>query len=67
MSNEQQHSASPIHKNWDEQKIKLKAKYDTLTDDDLNFEEGKKQEMMGKLQVKLGKSESELSEIIEKL
>lgn len=66
MSNEP-NSASPIQNNWDEQKIKLKAKYNILTDEDITFEEGKKEEMMGKLQVKLGKSERELSEIIEKL
>jgi uncharacterized protein YjbJ (UPF0337 family) len=66
MSNEP-NSASPIQNNWDEQKIKLKAKYTILTNEDLLFEEGKKEEMMGKLQVKLGKSEKELSEIIERL
>ncbi len=66
MSNDPK-SASPIKQNWDEQKTKLKLKYKNLTDEDLKFEDGKKQEMMGKLQVKLGKSERELSEIIEKL
>ncbi len=64
---DEKHSASPIKNNWDEQKIKLKEKYNTLTDEDLTFEEGKKAEMMGKLQTKLGKSEAELSQIIEKL
>ncbi len=50
--------------NWDEQKGKLKQKFATLTDDDLLFAEGKKDEMMGKLQVKLGKSKEELHKII---
>ncbi len=53
--------------NWNEQKGKLKQKFATLTDDDLLFAEGKKEEMMGKLQVKLGKSKEELHEIISAL
>lgn len=53
--------------NWDEQKGKLKQKFAQLTDDDLMFAEGKKDEMMGKLQIKLGKSKDELNKIIESL
>ena len=53
--------------NWDELKGKLKQKFATLTDDDLLFAEGKKDEMMGKLQVKLGKSKEELHKIIGEL
>ena len=49
---------------WDEQKGKLKQKFATLTDDDLLFAEGKKDEMMGKLQIKLGKSKEELHKVI---
>jgi uncharacterized protein YjbJ (UPF0337 family) len=48
---------------WEEQKGKLKQKFAELTDNDLMFEEGKKEEMMGKLQVKLGKTKEELHEI----
>lgn len=50
--------------NWNEQKGKLKQKFATLTDDDLLFEEGKKEEMLGKIQVKLGKTKEELHKII---
>jgi len=50
--------------NWNEQKGKLKQKFAVLTDNDLLFEEGKKEEMLGKLQVKLGKSKVELNTII---
>ena len=53
--------------NWDVLKGKLKMKFATLTDDDLMFAEGKKDEMFGKLQKKLGKSKEELHKIIEKL
>ena len=35
-----------------------------LTDNDLMFEEGKKDEMLGKLQIKLGKTKEELDKII---
>lgn len=66
MSDEKNES-SPIKQNWEEQKSKLKLKYNNLTDEDLKFEEGKKQEMMGKLQTKLGKTEVELTEIIKNL
>ena len=50
--------------NWNEQKGKLKKKFAVLTDNDLMFEEGKKEEMFGKLQIKLGKSKEELDKII---
>jgi uncharacterized protein YjbJ (UPF0337 family) len=53
--------------NWETIKGKLKQKYATLTDDDLLFAEGKKEEMMGKLQTKLGKSKEELHSIISEL
>ena len=50
--------------NWNELKGKLKQKFATLTDDDLMFVEGKKDELFGRLQIKLGKSEEELHKII---
>jgi uncharacterized protein YjbJ (UPF0337 family) len=50
--------------NWNEQKGKLKAKFAALTDNDLMFAEGKKEEMMGRLQKKLGKTKEELHKII---
>lgn len=52
---------------WEEQKGKLKQKFAQLTDNDLMFVDGKKDEMMGKLQIKLGKSKEELRAIIENL
>ena len=53
--------------NWIEQKGRLKKKYAFLTDNDLMFEEGRKEEMFGKLQIKLGKTKEELHKIIEAL
>jgi uncharacterized protein YjbJ (UPF0337 family) len=52
---------------WQEQKGKLKQKFATLTDNDLMFAEGKKEEMLGRLQIKLGKSKEELHKIISEL
>ena len=50
--------------NWNEQKGKLKQQFAELTDNDLLFEEGKKDEMMGRLQIKLGKTKEELHLLI---
>jgi len=49
---------------WNVQKGKLKKKFAVLTDNDLMFEEGRKEEMFGKLQIILGKSKEELDKII---
>lgn len=46
--------------NWNELKGKLKQQYADLTDDDLLFEEGKEEELIGKLQKKLGKTREEV-------
>jgi uncharacterized protein YjbJ (UPF0337 family) len=56
-----------LNGNWNEQKGKLKQKFATLTDNDLLFADGKKDEMLGKLQVRLGKTKEELHKIIESL
>ena len=53
--------------NWEEQKGKLKQKFAALTDNDLLFAQGKKEEMLGKLQKKLGKTKEELFKIIGEL
>jgi uncharacterized protein YjbJ (UPF0337 family) len=53
--------------NWNEQKGKLKQKFAILLDNDLIFAEGKKEEMFGRLQIKLGKTKEELYKIISTL
>ena len=50
--------------NWNEIKGKLKQQFATLTDNDLMFTEGKKDEMIGRLQIKLGKTKDEISKLI---
>jgi len=45
---------------WNEVKGKLKQKYGQLTDDDLTFAEGKEDELLGRLQKRLGRTKDEL-------
>jgi uncharacterized protein YjbJ (UPF0337 family) len=52
---------------WNEVKGKLKQKYGQLTDNDLAFAEGKDEELLGRLQNRLGKSKDELRSEIENL
>lgn len=56
-----------IKGNWNEAKGKLKQKYGQLTDDDLAYTEGKEDELVGKLQKKLGKTREEVIKEIESL
>lgn len=53
--------------NWNIQKAKLKQTFAELTDNDLMYEEGQREEMLGKLQVKLGKTKEELNKFLESL
>lgn len=52
---------------WNEVKGKLKQKYAQLTDDDLLFSEGKDEEVLGRLQQKLGDTKENIRETIAKL
>jgi uncharacterized protein YjbJ (UPF0337 family) len=52
---------------WNEVKGKLKQKYGQLTDNDLAFSEGKEDELLGRLQQKLGKTKEDLRREIENL
>ena len=45
---------------WNELKGKLKQAYGNLTDDDLKYEEGKEDELLGRLQKKTGKTKDDL-------
>jgi uncharacterized protein YjbJ (UPF0337 family) len=49
---------------WNEVKGKLKQQFSALTDIDLNYVEGKEEELLGRLQQKLGKTKDEIIEII---
>lgn len=56
-----------IKGNWNELKGKIKQKYGQLTDDDLQFTEGKEEELLGRLQKKTGETKEKLIEEINKL
>lgn len=47
--------------NWNELKGKLKQKYADLTDDDLLYEEGKEDELFGRLQQKIGQTKEQIT------
>ncbi|CAM3513497.1 CsbD family protein [Zobellia roscoffensis] len=49
---------------WNQVKGKLKQKYGNLTDDDVTYSEGKFDEMLGRVQEKVGKGKEELKEEI---
>lgn len=56
-----------LRNDWNEAKDKLKLKYGQLTDEDLTFAAGREDEMLGRLQQKIGKTKDELKREIEKL
>ena len=53
--------------NWNETKGKLKQQFAILTDSDVLLVEGKHDEMLGRLQVKLGKTKKEIQTLISNL
>jgi uncharacterized protein YjbJ (UPF0337 family) len=53
--------------NWNQIQGKLKQKYAQLTDDDLLFEEGKEEELLGRLQKKTGETKEEIRDFISKV
>ncbi|MDO9275599.1 MAG: general stress protein CsbD [Lutibacter sp.] len=60
-------NAIELRKNWYDTKEKLKQKFAKLTDNDLLFVEGKQEDVVKKLQLKLGLSKDEILKIISTL
>ncbi len=60
-------NSTEIKGNWNEIKGKLKQKFAILTDSDLLLLEGKQDEMLGRLQAKLGRTKEELHKIISEI
>ena len=52
---------------WNQTKGKIKQAYGDLNDDDLKYEEGKDDELVGRLQKKIGKTKDEVIKWIENL
>jgi uncharacterized protein YjbJ (UPF0337 family) len=61
------HTELKLKGTWNEVKGKIKQKYANLTDDDLIYEEGKDDELIGRLQQKTGKTKEQVIEWIESL
>ncbi|MFA6149880.1 MAG: CsbD family protein [Chitinophagaceae bacterium] len=57
-------NSTELKGNWNEFKGKLKQQYAELTEDDLLYEEGKDDELYGRLQKKLGKTKEQIQDII---
>lgn len=53
--------------NWNELKGKIKQQYADLTDDDLLYEEGQDDELLGRIQKKTGKTKEEVAKWIDEL
>ena len=60
-------NTTEIKGNWNEFKGKMKQQFADLTDDDLLYEEGKEDELYGRLQQKLGKTKDEVKKFIAEL
>jgi uncharacterized protein YjbJ (UPF0337 family) len=52
-----------IKGNWNIIKGKLKQSYAQLTDDDLTYVEGKEEELMGRVQAKVGATREEIERL----
>jgi uncharacterized protein YjbJ (UPF0337 family) len=53
--------------NWNIAKGKIKAKYADLTDDDLLYEEGKEDELVGRIQKRTGEAKENIKKFIDSL
>lgn len=53
--------------NWNQIKGKLKQEYADITDDDLTYEEGKEDELIGRLQTKMGKTKEQVKDWIDSI
>lgn len=52
---------------WDQVKGKLRQRFAQLTDDDLEFAKGKGEEMLGRLEMKLGMAREDLTDLLNEL
>jgi uncharacterized protein YjbJ (UPF0337 family) len=55
---------SELRGNWNDIKGRLQNKFTLLTDNDLWFVEGQQEEMLCRIQLKLGKTEEEMNKLI---
>lgn len=67
MENQNNSFSLKLKGNWNELKGKVKQKYADLTDDDLLYEEGKEDELLGRIQKKTGQTKEDVKSWIDKL
>ncbi|HVI43759.1 MAG TPA: CsbD family protein [Chitinophaga sp.] len=67
MSNENNGFLLKVKGGWNELKGKIKQQYADLTDDDLLYEEGKEDELLGRIQKKTGQTKEAIKSWIDKL
>lgn len=56
-----------IKGNWNIIKGNLKQQWGNLTDDDLKYEEGREDEMLGRIQKKTGETKERINEFIDRI
>jgi len=56
-----------IKGNWNVLKGAIKKEYAKATDNDLKYEEGSEDELLGRLQILMGKTKEEVKSFIDKL
>jgi len=59
--------ADKVKGNWNQVKGQLKQKYGQLTDDDLTYEEGKEDELLGRIQEKTGETKENIKSWVDGL
>ncbi len=67
LNNKIMKNTTELKGNWNEMKGKLKQRFAMLTDNDLLLLEGKEDEMLGRLQTKLGKTKEDVQKLIAEL
>ena len=60
-------NSNEIMNTWLDQKKKLKEKFAKLIDNDDLLFDGKKEQILGKLQIKLGKTKEEIEKILKEI
>lgn len=57
--------ADKIKGNWNQMKGKLKEEYAELTDNDLMYEEGQEDQLLGRLQKATGKTKDQIKDWVD--
>lgn len=57
-------SSLKMQGSWDDVRGRLKSQYGDLSDDDLTYVEGQEDQLLGRLETKLGKGKAEIRRII---